>query len=183
MKDNYDILKIRSGSESEFRKLINCTLDKTFRFVFRLVADEEDAKDILQDSYVKVWEKRKSLREDVPADAFIMRIAINKGYDLLRKRSRHREENADNEVLQYIISDDEADKALNNKDLALAIESLSEWLSPAQKLVFTLVEMEQLDHDEVAQITGMKKDSIKSNLRHARKNMEDKLRKYLEEYK
>ena len=68
---------------------------------------------------------------------------------------------------------------LENSDNARIINILTDKLGPRQKSVFILAEIEQLPYDEIAEITGMNKSSVKSNLYYARKNIEAIIRKNL----
>ncbi len=181
MKYSYDINKIRKGNPEEFRRLIDINMDRVYAIALRITADTEDAGDIVQDTFIKVWKKRGSVNNGKSIEGLIRRIVINKCYDLLRKRKRIAVNQADNEIFMNLYSDDEADKELNNKETASIISSLCNGLSPRQKLVFTLVDLEQMSHDEVAGITGLSKSSIKSNLNYARKKIRDGMRKHLKE--
>ena len=82
-------------------------------------------------------------------------------------------------LMNEIVGNDRADYKLNNDEAILILNTLVSGLSPRQRIVFTMVEIEELSHDEVAEITGMSKNSIKSNLRHARKKLEGFITKYL----
>ena len=68
---------------------------------------------------------------------------------------------------------------LENSETALIINLLSERLSPKQKAIFVLSDIEQMSHDEISEITGMSKSGIKSNLHHARKHISEMVEKYL----
>lgn len=181
MTHSYDLNKIRKGNQEEFRRLIDINMDRVYAIALRITADTEDAGDIVQDTFVKVWKKRRNINNVESIDGFIRKIVINKCYDLLRKRKRMAINHAGNEVFKNIYSDDEADRELNNKEIASVISSLCNGLSPRQKLVFTLVDLEQMNHDEVAGITGLNKNTIKSNLNHARTKIRDGMRKHLKE--
>ena len=78
-----------------------------------------------------------------------------------------------------LISDQNPEQELNNKELGSLIRTLTKNLSYKQKVVFILSELEGLSHDAIAEITGMTKTSIKSNLNHARRNIGEILKKHL----
>ncbi len=181
LDSNYNIKKIKAGNEYEFRKLVDAHMDSIYITALRISADEDDARDIVQETFMKVWEKRKTIKDCNSIRPYIMRIAINKCYDLLRRRkSKHETNRIDSpSVLNEIADSNQADYKLNNEEAISIINVLVKGLSPRQRIVFTMVELEELSHDEVAGITGMSKTSIKSNLSHARKKMEQSLKKYL----
>lgn len=82
------------------------------------------------------------------------------------------------ELLSSRLHDDSAPD-MENKEIASIIEMLAGSLSPKQKSVFVLSDIEDMTPDEVAQITGLGKAAIKANLHYARKNIAGKLEKYL----
>ncbi|MBN1388246.1 MAG: RNA polymerase sigma factor [Bacteroidales bacterium] len=181
MSASCDIKKIKAGDENEFRKLIDANMDNIYVTALRITADEDDARDVVQETFLKVWEKRKSINDNNCIRPYIRRIAVNKCYDLLRKRkSRYRINGiADTSFLAEVAGDSRADYNLNNNEAVSLLNALASGLSPRQRIVFTMVELEGLSHDEVAEITGMNKTSIKSNLSHARKKIEGVIKQYL----
>jgi RNA polymerase sigma-70 factor (ECF subfamily) len=178
---SYDIRKIKAGNENEFRKLVDENMDCIYLTALRITADEDDARDIVQETFMKVWEKRKSIKSDNNIIPYIRRIAVNKCYDLMRKRKSRYGANrtVDTSLLTEIAGDSRADYKLNNDEVVSILNALASGLSPRQRIVFTMIELEELSHGEVAEITGMSKTSIKSNLSHARKKIEGLLKKYL----
>jgi len=177
----YSIEKIKAGNEDEFRKLVDVHMDSIYATAMRITTDEDDARDIVQETFMKVWEKRKSIKENKSIRSYIMRIAINKCYDLIRKRkSRYKANRVDyTSVINEIADNNRPDYKLDNEEVVSILKALVKGLSPKQRIAFTMVELEELSHDEIAEITGMSKTSIKSNLNHARKKMEKSLKKYL----
>lgn len=155
-------------------------MDFIYVTAFRITADEDDARDIVQETFLKVWEKRGILKKGSSVISYIRKIAVNKCYDLLRRRKfRFADTRIDDGFLiNEINADDRADDELNNEEAASILRSLASGLSPRQRIVFTMIELEELSHDEVAEIIGMNKSSIKSNLSHARKEMERKVKEY-----
>lgn len=181
LNPNYNIDRIKAGNENEFRKLVDVHMDSIYITALRITADEDDARDIVQETFIKVWEKRKSIKGTNSISSYIVRIAINKCYDLLRRRKSRCETNGVEytSVINMLADSNSADYKINNEEAISILNALVKRLSPRQRIVFTMVELEELSHDEVAEITGMSKTSIKSNLSHARKKMEGSLKKYL----
>jgi len=174
-----DTYKIRQDNHEEFRRVVNNNMNRVYSIALKITADKDDASDITQDTFVKLWEKRKSLRSSENIEGYITKIVINKSYDMIRRRKRQGGFTNDRDLFVNLISDDEADREMNYNEIAEVIKMLCNGLSPRQKLVFTLVEIEQMSHDEVRVATGMTKNSIKSNLSHAKQKVEAGLKKYL----
>jgi RNA polymerase sigma-70 factor (ECF subfamily) len=109
------------------------------------------------------------------------RIVINKCYDQLRRRKKNPEYKADDKTWE-LISDrisEQPSSDLENEETAVIISQLTNRLSPKQKAVFVLTELEELSVDEVSEITGMSKTAIKSNLWYARRRISEMVEKYL----
>lgn len=83
-----------------------------------------------------------------------------------------------NWVLPYLLSDNNPETEINNEETGKIIQLLTNRLSAKQKVVFILSELEGLSHDDISEITGMAKTTVKSNLNHARRNIGKKITKY-----
>jgi RNA polymerase sigma-70 factor (ECF subfamily) len=82
----------------------------------------------------------------------------------------------DEEYFSQYVSDSDTERELENHELLSVIKTLVSRLSPKQRIVFTLVHLENLDTEEVEQITGMDAAKIKSNLYVARKTIREQLK-------
>lgn len=128
-----DTYKIRQGNREEFRRVVDNNMDRVYSIALKITADKEDAGDITQDTFVKLWEKRKSLRSSENIEGYISKIVINKSYDVLRRRKKQDGFTNDRDLFVNLLSEDEADRELNYKEIAEAIEILCNGLSPKQK--------------------------------------------------
>ncbi len=179
MKTAEIIEKCCKGDQAAFGLLYENFSDRIFSTAFRILNNEDDAGDIVQETFISVW---KNLHRYDPAKdfgAWISRIAINNCYDMLRKAKNNGNIVRDESQLALLLSKEkEPGENLSNKDYAGLIKALTEKLSPKQKIVFVLIEFEEYTHDEVEDITGMSKTTIKSNLNHARRTIGEQVRKY-----
>ncbi len=162
---------ISRGDREMFRSYMDGTIDYVFSLACRIVGSEDDANDIVQETYIKLWEKRKTLRSEKSVLAWTKRVAVNKCYDYLRtqKRKGRWKSGEDSPELLNIASERSAEERVNGDEYGKILKLLTSKLSTKQQLVFTLSVIEKLTADEIEEITGMSKSSIKSNLHHARK--------------
>ena len=175
------IEECRGGNLNNFRKLVELTSPFAFSVAFRMLGDEDQAKDIVQETMVTIWQKLKKIRSAEVYKTWIYRIVMNKCYDQLRRRKRNPEFVTDEKTWK-LLSDkifENPSAELENSETALIINLLSEKLSPKQKAIFVLSDIEQMSHNEISEITGMSKSGIKSNLHHARKHISEMVEKYL----
>jgi RNA polymerase sigma-70 factor (ECF subfamily) len=175
------IEQCRNGDLHNFRKVVEKTSPMVFSIAFRMIGDEDIARDIVQDTMVTIWQKLAKIKSAESYKTWVYRIAVNKCYDQLRKRKRQSEFRYDDQSWALISNhtSEEGITELENKENALIINFMTNKLSHKQKAVFVLSELEEMPADEIAKITGMSRSGVKSNLYYARKNIESMLQKYL----
>jgi len=162
----------RGGNLNNFGILVKETSPFVFSVAFRMTGDEEQAKDIVQDTMVAIWQKIDSIKSSNVYKVWVYRIAVNKCYDYLRRRKKNPEVAAD-ENAWALLADRICEKPsseMDNAEIATLISLLTNRLSPKQKTVFVLAYMEDMTPEEISEITGMSRTSIKANLHYASKS-------------
>ncbi len=152
-----------------------------FSIALRMLGDEADAMDVVQESMITIWKKIKDVRSPENFKTWMYRIVLNKCYDELRKRKKNPEVVADETAWKFLtdrVSENPGREA-DNKEIACVIMTLTEDLSPKQRAVFILADIEEMTGDEVSGITGMSKMNIKANLYYARKRIGELIVKYM----
>lgn len=181
MVDLRIIEECRGGNLNNFRKLVELTSPYAFSLAFRMLGDEELAKDVVQETMVTIWQKLNNIRSAEAYTTWIRKVVINKCYDCLRHKKRNREFRTDDKtwlLLSERIFELPSDQ-LENDQIAQIISLLTDKLSPKQKAIFVLSEVEEMTSDEISEVTGMAKSTIKSNLYYARKSISGMIGKYL----
>jgi len=175
------IEQCRGGNFTNFRKLVELTSPFAFSVALRMLGDDALARDVVQETLITIWQKMEMIKSAEVYKTWIYRIVVNKCYDHMRKRKRNPEFNAD-EAAWTIISNTVSqgpDTKLENSDISKIITVLTQKLSPKQKAVFVLSDLEGMTNDEISEITGLSKTAVKANLYHARKSISEKVEKYL----
>jgi RNA polymerase sigma-70 factor (ECF subfamily) len=85
------IEECRGGNLANFRKLVELTSPFTFSVAFRMLGDEDQAKDVVQETMVTIWQKLNKIKSAEVYKTWVCRIVVNKCYDQLRKRKRNPE--------------------------------------------------------------------------------------------
>jgi RNA polymerase sigma-70 factor, ECF subfamily len=175
------IEECRNGDLHNFRKVVEKTTPMIFSVAFRILGDEDAARDIVQDTMVTIWQKLSRIKTVESYKTWAYRITLNKCYDQLRKQKRQKENRYDDQTWAIISNhiSEEGITELENKENAQIINLLTNKLSQKQKAVFILSELEEMPAGEIAKITGMNRSAVKANLYYARKNIESLLQKYL----
>lgn len=170
------VLLSRQNDANAFRKLVEVHQSMVFTLAFRLLCDEDDAKDIVQETFIRIWKHLDRFNTAMKFSTWMYSITTNLCYDQLKNAKRKPVDriNTPNLLAQFI-ADENIEQSVINSELAAIIRDMTSGLSPKQKLVFTLRDLEGLEIDEIQTITGMSADKIKSNLYLARQCMRKKL--------
>lgn len=147
--------------------------DMVYRFAVRFLCDEAEAEDVSQEVFIKVWKNASSYDRTHRLSTWIYRIT----YNLLIDKSRDIRRRAEAMAGYKMLSSDKEDfrDKIDAEDFERLYRTIVLKLSPAQRTVFCLSEIEQMKNDEIAEVTGMTRDSVKSNLYLARKNVREML--------
>jgi RNA polymerase sigma-70 factor (ECF subfamily) len=175
------IEECRGGNFNNFRKLVELTSPLAYSVAFRMLGNEDQAKDIVQETMVTIWQKLNKIKSAEGYKSWIYKIVVNKCYDEMRKRKRIPEFVTD-ELAWKLISNKISEgpsATLEDNETSKVITLLTDKLSPKQKAVFILSDLEEMSNDGISEITGLSKSAIKANLYHARKSISEKIEKYL----
>lgn len=180
MIDQKLIEQCKNGNLQNFGEIIETASPFVFSVAFRILGDEEQAKDVVQDTMVTVWEKLSKINSSASFNTWLYRITVNKCYDNLRKRKRDSEFRPDDKTWAIISNhfSEQPYTELENEEIARLINFMIGKLSPKQKAVFVLSEIEELPNEEISEITGLSKALIKANLHYARKHITEMIEKY-----
>jgi len=168
------IIKCKSGNKEAFREIVQKHQRLVFSLALKMLCDEEEAKDMVQETFIRVWQNIEDYDLKRPFVTWLYTIASRLCLDRLKQMKRILPLPTDEKVLQSFASDSQ--KALENREWAAIVRMLAEGLSPKQKLVFTLCQLEGLQSSEVEQITGLDAKQVKSNLYVARQAIRERLK-------
>lgn len=165
------------GDTKAFEMIVREYSRLIFRISGRILGNACEAEDIVQQTFIRAWISLSGYDSRYSFSTWIGSIACRLCYDTLRKRNRHSAYG--NEILRSAsgITAEDPEKEMIAKELGTRFRMVTRTLSPMQKTVFVLHEIEQLPGEEIRKITGWSPIQIKSNLYAARK----KVRKALTE--
>lgn len=171
------IQQATAGDTRAFRLLVEAHQGFAYRVAFRMVPDEQDAEDIIQEVFIKLWYNLKKYRPENRFTTWLYRMIVNQCLDFMKSRivkQRGRNENLD--TLKYHPTTIAPDEVLQNKELMKLIHEAAVTLSPQQRAVFVLRDLEALAVEEVCEILSMSSGAVKSNLYYARKTLSERLK-------
>ncbi len=155
---------------------------------YRMLANEEDACDATQDTFIRAFQSIHRFRADASVATWLCRIAMNVCFDRLRRRRRRGQplrlvtEGDDDEEVVRDVPDEAADPALlaeQDERCELVAAKLAA-LSDEHRLVIVLYDLNGCSYDEMAEILGVPLGTVKSRLNRARLALRDSLEPHVE---
>ena len=182
------ITKSKNGDILAFEQLLSLYEKKAYNIAFRMMRNEEDAKDAVQEAFIKVFKSMKSFREESSFSTWLYRIVTNVCLDELRKRKKYAsvslefEIESDRGTTHIELGKDEVTpedlyERQEKKELVLdTINSLKE----DYKTVVILRDIQGFSYEEIATILSCSLGTIKSRINRARNVLKDKLQAQME---
>ncbi len=180
--DRQLVEQIRQGDDGAFETLVRRKTSKVYGLCYRVIGNGEDAKDISQLVFLKLWENLEKYDPTYAFDTWLYRMVTNVAIDFMRnKQSR---DNAVNSNLRLVKTsvDPEQTVSVQRKEVESVFNAVSNVLSPKQKTIFVMSEMEDLRSSEIAKILGCRESTVRNHLFNARKLMQTQLRRRFPEY-
>ena len=169
------ISRCKAGDKTAFRTVVQNCQGMVYSLSLKMLADIEEAKDVVQDTFIKVWQNMASYDDRYSFNTWVYTIASRLCLDRLRKVRPIGPAETDERVFEQVADDNDPERQLESSEWVSVIKVLADGLSGKQKLVFTLSQLEGLDNAQITEITGLDADQIKSNLYAAKKNISERL--------
>jgi RNA polymerase sigma-70 factor (ECF subfamily) len=173
---------IRTGDADAFETLVRRKTSKVYALCYRVIGNAEDAKDISQLVFLKLWENLEKYDPQYAFDTWLYRMVTNVAIDFMRnKQSR---DNAVNSNLRLVKTSADAEQGVvvQRKEVENVFNEISNVLSPKQKTVFIMNQMDDLPSAEIAKILGCRESTVRNHLFNARKLMQQELQRQYPEY-
>ncbi len=177
-QDRRLILRAQTGDTGAFRLLVERHQRRVFAIALGLVRDEQDAREIAQETFLRVHKGLSQFHGGSSFFTWLYRIVTNLSIDLMRKPSRREAE------LHFALEADDAESALlpatdadpydavRRTQLSLRIQRALDQLPPYHRGVILMREVEGLSYEEMAEAMQVSKGTIMSRLFHARKKLQ-----------
>lgn len=173
--DDIDLVfQFKNGNNKEipFTKIIKKYQEKLYWLIRRMVIEHQDANDVLQNVFIKVWKGLHNFREDSQLYTWLYRIATNECFTFLEKQKKSRTSSLDNED-NPLINKIEADKNFDANKIEWKLQLGIQKLPEKQKLVFNLRYYDEMPYEEMSKILGTSEGALKASYHHAVKKIED----------
>ena len=166
----------RKGSREAFDEIVRATYVDSYTLAFRLVGDEEDAKDVVQEAYIRAYRGLKRFRGDAQFSTWLYRITANCAATCLSRRGRHRHELLEDDE-DVIDTQPRHDPELRVEQGALRdrLRVALDELPPRLRAVIVLRDIYDLPHEAIAAELGISESAAKVRLHRARRRLREKL--------
>ena len=165
---------LKKGDVIAFEKLFYKYGSKLLYFAKGYLESEEDAKGMVQDVFLKIWENRVNLKEDQSFSAYLFTITYN--FIRMYYRKKYREERKIREY-QYASNDVfEIESEIEFDDLSAIIDRAIDQLPDKRQLIFKLSRKEGLTNEEIAKKLNISKKTVENQITHAIKFLREQIR-------
>lgn len=161
----HTIKQHRLMTVKEYNQSVDDYSDNLYRFVLKNIKDEEKAKDIVQDTYVKFWEKKDDVDPN-KIKSYLFATAYHKLIDVVRKEKKQR---------SFDVNENNYSSESSYSDLQEILHDAIEKLPEDQKAVILLRDYEGYAYNEIAEITGLNETQVKVYIFRGRKFLKNYL--------
>lgn len=179
------VQRLKSGDEAAFRSMVESRKDLVFNTALGILQNPEDAEDITQEVFIKVYESIHQFKGESAFSTWLYRITVTKSLELIRSRRRKKRFafltslTGDDNSLRYDPPDFyHPGVALDNRERAKILFRSIAKLPDNQRIAFTLHKLEGIAYQEIAAIMEVSLSAVESLIHRAKGN----LRKDLEDY-
>ena len=168
----------RDGDRPAFDELVRRTYVDTYTLALRLTAHEEDARDVVQETYLRAWKGLDGFRGDAQFTTWLYRITANTAYTTVKRRRRHRADALDamvDEPIETRIEAQPEESAEQSALLAQPRRARSSTCPPKLRVLVVLKDVYGLSHEEIAEELGISVAAAKVRLHRGRKKLRDLL--------
>jgi RNA polymerase sigma-70 factor, ECF subfamily len=184
------VRRCQAGDSSAFNDLVTRYRSKVFTMVYGMVQNEQDAWDLVQESFLKAWRSIHQFKVQSSFYSWLYRIAINVTTEALRRKGVRGEAEFDDRIAPRNV--DPASRTtplatppphrkLEQNEIRQRIDEATGQLSPEHRAVFLMKELEDFQYNEIAEILDCSIGTVMSRLFYARKKLQTLLRHVYED--
>lgn len=161
-----------STRERSYTSIVRKYQEKLYWHIRRMVVDHDDANDVLQNVFIKVWKGLDSFREDAKLYTWLYRIASNESLSFIEQQKKRQAVSF--EDVQGGLSDRlKADKDFDANKLEWKLQLAIQQLPEKQRLVFSLRYYDEMPYEDMSRILETSEGSLKASYHHAVKKIEE----------
>ncbi len=182
------VARAKTGDDVAFTELISHYERRIFRLAKHITQSDEDAEDVLQESFMKAYSNLESFQGNSKFYTWLVRIAVNEALMKLRKRKTDRSVSLDEEldtgedtvVREIAVWEETPEQKYSQEEMRGILDQAIGSLEPIYRVVFQLRDVEELTTEETAEALGISIPAVKSRLLRARLQLREKLTRFFQ---
>ncbi len=163
-------LQTPSKASAAFDILMRTYGKQMYWQIRKMVVNHDDANDLLQNAFIKVWNNLHNFRGDAKLSTWLFKIAVNESINFLNKE-RQRQHLTDDSQDSFILNGIEADPYFDGDELKVELQKAIAKLPEKQRLVFNMHYFDEMKYEEISEILGTSVGALKASYHHAVKKI------------
>lgn len=174
-KEIIELFHLKGKKEEAFRTLVNMYKERLYWHIRKIVLNHDDADDVLQNTFVKIWQGLTEFRYEARLFTWMYRIATNEAINFLNEKKRKVYGNAV-EITVMLENTLESDTYFNGDAIQKELQRAVLRLSDRQRLIFNMKYFDDMPYDDIAEILEVAVGTLKATYHNAVKKIEEYLR-------
>ena len=179
--DEQLMLLFQGGNENAYIELVNRYKDKLINFIFNYLGDIESSEDVVQETMIKLYQKKHYYKEIAKFSTWLYTIAKNLANTELRKRKQRKttllsQFSKDDKMYDLPSNDNEVEQEIQTEIVSKIIREAVDQLSEKFKTVITLRDIQQLSYEDISEIIDVPIGTVKSRINRARLQLQVELK-------
>jgi RNA polymerase sigma-70 factor (ECF subfamily) len=171
------VTRLKESDQEAFEQLYRLYSGRLLGYLIKLVKSDLYAAELLQDTFIKLWDNRRNVDPDQSFRSYLFRIAENNVYDFFRKAARDKRLqeaiiNSAGEIYKHVEED------LFTKQNEQLLQDAINLLPPKRRQVFQLIKIEERSYDEVSSLLNISASTINDHIVKATKYIRENLKQY-----
>jgi RNA polymerase sigma-70 factor (ECF subfamily) len=163
------IIQLKAGNETAFAELYHAYSEVLYSFLIKLGILNEDIKDVIQQTFVKLWEHRAGLNEELSLQSYLITIAKNDIYNSIKRRLTEK---------KHLIALPETDEqVLQMSEIRDLLHHILLELPDKRREVFTMSRVEGYSNKEIAEMLNITKSTVENHINHSTKQVKGILKR------
>lgn len=161
-----------------YEQLFDRWYEPLCRYAFTILRDMDDAEDVVQKTFCKLWDQRENLSIKSSINSYLYRIVHNESLNTVHQKTSHQEHNL-NYISMMNEVDDSVVETITANDLQLSIDKALATLPPQCRRVFEMSRMDQLSYSEIAKELNISTNTVENHVSKALKILRVELKEFL----
>lgn len=179
---------VRAGNIAAFDRIVHKYKQRIYSIIYNMTSNREDASDLAQECFIKAFRSLDKFQGKSQFFTWLYRIAVNTTLTHLKRNRLRRffsfetiqEDGIHPEMMEALSSRIRADRPVLLREMQEKLNEALQSLSPKHRTVVVLFEVEDLSHEEIAQIVGTTVGTVRSRLHYAKKHLQAALQPYID---